>query len=95
MKYVIHGFYKVLRFETHYCLEVYSSEWCFHFVVKDDDIRKEVSKLNISDKKNRSVHMYIADDEVMIFVTSDTADEDVEQIRETLIKAGINVRETV
>ena len=91
MKYIIHGFYKVLRFETHYCVDVYSSEWSFYFIVIDDDTHTELSRLNISDEKNRSIHTYITDDEVMIFVTSNTADEDVEQIRETLIKAGIKV----
>lgn len=95
MKYIIHGFYKDLRFETHYCVDVYSSEWSFYFIVLDDDTHAEVSKLYIPDKKNRSVHMYITDDEVTIFVTSNTADEDVEQIRETLIKAGIEVRERI
>lgn len=95
MKYIIHGFYKVLRFETHYCVDVYSSEFSFYFIVMDDDTHAEVSTLKIPDKKNRSVHMYITDDEVTIFVTSNTADEDVEQIRETLIKAGIEVRERI
>lgn len=91
MKYIIHGFYKVLRFETHYCVDVYTSEWNFYFTVQDDDTHTELSKLHISDQKNRSIHIYITDDEVTIFVTSNTADEDVEQIRETLIKAGIEV----
>lgn len=95
MKYIIHGFYKVLRFETHYCVDVYSSEWSFYFIVQDDDTHAELSRLNISDKKDRTIHTFITDDEVTIFVTSSTADEDVELIRETLIKAGINVRETV
>lgn len=94
MKYIIHGFYKVLRFETHYCVDVYSSEWGFYFIVQDDDTNTEVSKLHITDKKDRSIHMFITDDEVTIFVTSNTADEDVEQIRETLIKAGIEVKQT-
>lgn len=94
MKYIIHGFYKVLRFETHYCVDVYSSEWSFYFIVMDDDTHTELSRLNISDEKSRSIHTYITDDEVTIFVTSNTADEDVEQIRETLIKAGIDVKQT-
>lgn len=94
MKYIIHGFYKVLRFETHYCVDVYSSEWSFYFIVMDDDTHTELSRLNISEEKSRSVHMFTTDDEVSIFVTSNTADEDVEQIRETLIKAGIDVKQT-
>lgn len=94
MKYNIHGFYKVLRFETHYCVDVYSSEWSFYFIVQDDDTHAELSRLNISDKKDRSIHTFITDHEVSMFVTSDTADEDVEQIRETLIKAGIDVKQT-
>lgn len=94
MKYIIHGFYKVLRFETHYCVDVYSSVWSFYFIVQDDDTHTELSRLKISDEKNRSIHTYITDDEVTIFVTSNTADEDVEQIRETLIKAGIDVKQT-
>lgn len=94
MKYIIHGFYKVLRFETHYCVDVYSSEWSFYFIVMDDDTHTELSRLNVSDEKSRSIHTYITDDEVTIFVTSNTADEDVEQIRETLIKAGIDVKQT-
>lgn len=92
MKYIIHGFYKVLRFETHYCVDVYSSEWSFYFIVMDDDTHTELSRLNISDEKDRSIHTFITDDEVSIFVTSNTADEDVEKIRETLIKAGIEVK---
>ena len=94
MKYIIHGFYKELRFETHYCVDVYSSEWNFYFTVQDDDTHKKVSELHITDGGNRSVHIYITDDEVSMFVTSNTADEDVEQIRETLIKAGIEVKQT-
>lgn len=94
MKYIIHGFYKVLRFETHYCVNVYSSEWTFYFVVQDDDTHTELSSLKITNETNRSIHTYITDDEVTIFVTSNTADEDVEQIRETLIKAGIDVKQT-
>lgn len=94
MKYIIHGFYKVLRFETHYCVDVYSSEWSFYFIVMDDDTHTELSRLNISDEKDRSIHTFITDDEVSMFVTSNTADEDVEKIRETLIKAGIDVKQT-
>ena len=94
MKYIIHGFYKELRFETHYCVDVYSSEWNFYFTVQDDDTYTKVSELHITDGGNRSVHIYITDDEVSMFVTSNTADEDVEQIRETLIKAGIEVKQT-
>ena len=93
MKYIIHGFYKVLRFETHYCVDVYTSEWSFYFILQDDDTHTELSKLHITDGLNRAVHIYITDDEVTMFVTSNTADEDVEQIRETLIKAGIEVRD--
>lgn len=94
MKYIIHGFYKELRFETHYCVDVYSSEFTFYFVVQDDDTHTELSSLKITNENNRSIHTYITDDEVTIFVTSNTADEDVEQIRETLIKAGIDVKQT-
>ena len=94
MKYIIHGFYKVLRFETHYCVDVYSSEWSFYFIVMDDDTHTELSRLNISDEKDRSIHTFITDHEVSMFVTSNTADEDVEKIRETLIKAGIDVKQT-
>lgn len=94
MKYIIHGFYKVLRFETHYCVDVYSSEWSFYFIVMDDDTHTELSRLHISDEKDRSIHTFITDDEVSMFVTSNTADEDVEKIRETLIKAGIEVKQT-
>jgi len=95
MKYIIHGFYKDLRFETHYCVGVYSSEWSFYFIVMDDDTHREVSKLNIPDRKTRIIHLFITDDETTIFVISDTADEDVEKIRETLIEAGIEVRDTI
>ena len=94
MKYIIQGFYKELRFETHYCVDVYSSEFTFYFVVQDDDTHTELSSLKITNENNRSIHTYITDDEVTIFVTSNTADEDVEQIRETLIKAGIDVKQT-
>lgn len=95
MKYTIHGFYKVLRFQTHYCVDVYSSEWSFYFIVMDDDTHTELSSLSIYEEKSRSVHVFTTDDEVTIFVTSNTADEDVEQIRETLIKAGIVVKQTI
>ena len=94
MKYIIQGFYKELRFETHYCVDVYSSEFTFYFVVQDDDTHTELSSLKITNENNRSIHTYITDDDVTIFVTSNTADEDVEQIRETLIKAGIDVKQT-
>ena len=94
MKYIIQGFYKELRFETHYCVDVYSSEFSFYFIVMDDDTHTELSRLKIFDEKNlsRSIHTFITDHEVSMFVTSNTADEDVEQIRETLIKAGIEVK---
>lgn len=93
MNYNIHGFYKVLRFKTDYCIDVYSHDYSFCFKVQTAGVPSEdISELYIPDKGNRLLHVFIENEEVTMFVTSNTADEDIEKIKETLERAGIEVK---
>lgn len=93
MNYIIHGFYKDLRFKTDYCIDVYSHDYALYFKVQTADRPNEViTELYIPDKGNRSLHVFIENEEVSMFVASNTADEDIEKIKETLEIAGIEVK---
>lgn len=92
MNYIIHGFYKDLRFKTDYCIDVYSHDFALYFKVQAGVPSKVITELFIRDKGNRSLHVYTENEEVTMFVTSNTADEDIEKIKETLERAGIEVK---
>ena len=93
MNYIIHGFYKDLRFKTDYCIDVYSHDYALYFKVQTAGVpSKVITELYIPDKGNRSLHVFIENEEATIFVASNTADEDIEKIKETLEIAGIEVK---
>lgn len=92
MNYIIHGFYKDLRFKTDYCIDVYSHDYGFCLRVQAGIPSKVITELRIPDKGNRSLHVFIENEEVSMFVASNTADEDIEKIKETLEIAGIEVK---